>query len=50
MRDIQVKFYVRLPWKKHIKKQEDSLHQLIGRTFKEETRKLLYLEYSFVWW
>jgi hypothetical protein len=50
MRDIQVKFYVGLSWKKHIKKQEVSLQQIIGLTFKEETRKVLYLDYSFVWW
>ena len=29
--------------------QEDSLHQQIGLTFKEETSKLLHLERGFVW-
>ena len=38
MRDIQVKFYLRLPWKKHIQKQEDSLHQKIVLTFREEIK------------
>jgi hypothetical protein len=40
----------RIAMEKHIQKQEDPLHQIIGRTFKEENRKVLYMEYSFVWW
>jgi hypothetical protein len=35
--------------KKKKKKKTTTLHQQIGLTFKEETNKVLHLEYNFVW-
>jgi len=49
MQDVHVKLNPGLPWQKQHSTRKRLFSQQIGLKFKEETSKMLHLEYSFVW-
>ena len=49
MQDTHVKLNPGLAWQKQHSTEERYFHQQSGLIFKQETRKVLYLEQNFVW-
>jgi hypothetical protein len=49
MQDVHGKLNKGLPLQSSARQEEDSFHQELGLTFKEETSQVLLLEHDFVW-